>query len=188
MATVELLTTAHAQFAEMLGTVQPSDWDTPTPCEGWAVHDLVGHVLAGEVLTKRLLDGMGKDEALTALPTFDLDGAKSAHEAIFRATEEGFAAPGALEGIVHHPVGDIPGAQMLGFRVGDLTVHRWDLARAIGADEGLHPTLVEAVWDQLQPMAPVIKTIGVFGDGPSGEVAVNAELQVRLLDLTGRRP
>ncbi|HLK46149.1 MAG TPA: maleylpyruvate isomerase N-terminal domain-containing protein, partial [Acidimicrobiales bacterium] len=152
------------------------------------VHDLVGHVLAGEVLTRRLLDGASRDEALDALPTFDLDGAMAGHAAIFAATEEGFAAPGALERIVHHPRGDLPAGQVLGFRIGDLTVHRWDLARAIGADEGLHPTLVEAVWTDLQPVAPVIATIGVFGEGPSGDVAEDAELQRRLLDLTGRRP
>lgn len=188
MSSVEFLSIAHAQFAELLVALEPSDWDTSTPCEGWAVSDLVGHVLAGEVLTRRLLDGAGRDEALDSLPSFDLDEATARHAELFGATEEGFAAPGALERVVHHPMGDIPGAQMLGFRVGDLTVHRWDLARATGADEALHSTLVQAVWDQLQPVAPVIGTIGVFGEGPSGDVAEDAALQLRLLDLTGRRP
>jgi hypothetical protein len=34
----------------------------------------------------------------------------------------------------------------------------------------------------------VIGQIGVFGDGPSGDVGEESELQLRLLDLTGRRP
>jgi hypothetical protein len=48
--------------------------------------------------------------------------------------------------------------------------------------------LVEAVWAQLAPMAPFIARTGVFGVGPSGEVGEDAPLQVRVLDLSGRRP
>ena len=34
-------------------------------------------------------------------------------------------------------MGDLPGAEILGFRIGDITVHAWDLARALGVDEAL---------------------------------------------------
>jgi hypothetical protein len=80
---------------------------------------------------------------------------------------------------------DMPGAQL--FRIGGLTLHAWDLARA-SADENLDSELVEAVWAQLSPLAPFIAETGVFGVGPSGEVGEGAPLQVRLLDLSGRRP
>jgi hypothetical protein len=83
---------------------------------------------------------------------------------------------------------DMPEAQLLGFRIGGLTLHAWDLARASGGDEALDSELVEAVWAQLSPMAPFIAETGVFGVGPSGEVGEGAPLQVRLLDLSGRRP
>jgi hypothetical protein len=43
-------------------------------------------------------------------------------------------------------------------------------------------------WEGLQPMVPFIGEIGAFGTGPSGTVAEDAPLQLRLLDLTGRRP
>lgn len=99
-----------------------------------------------------------------------------------------FEQSGATERIVHHPAGDIPETQLLGFRIGGLTLHAWDLAHASGGDETLDSELVEAVWAQLSPMAPFITQTGVFCPGPSGEVAQNAPLQVRLLDLSGRRP
>ena len=82
----------------------------------------------------------------------------------------------------------MPGARLLGFRIGDYTLHGWDLARAIGADEKLDEALVHAVWDALGPMSGVIGSSGVFGAGPSGQIADDAPLQQRLLDLTGRRP
>jgi hypothetical protein len=89
--------------------------------------------------------------------------------------------------IVHHPAMDMPGAQLLGFRIGGLTLHTWDLARGCGGDETLDSELVEAVWALLSPMAPFIAQTGVFGLGPGGEVGQDAPLQVRLLDLSGRR-
>ena len=81
----------------------------------------------------------------------------------------------------------MPAEQLLGLRIGDLLIHRWDLARAIGADEQLSPDAVQRVWDDTAPMAPIIAQLGVFGDGPSGTVPDDAPLSERLLDLMGRR-
>jgi len=93
-----------------------------------------------------------------------------------------------MEGTVPHPVGDIPRALFIEFRVGDYTAHAWDLARAIGADEQLDAEVIQQVWDDLQPLVPMLAETGMFGSGPSGDVAADAALQTRYLDLLGRRP
>lgn len=90
--------------------------------------------------------------------------------------------------IVHHPMGDIPVSQLMNFRIADLTLHSWDLARSIGANEELPATLVDLVYGTLQPLEAIIGQIGVFGEGPSGDIAADASTQLKLLDLTGRRP
>jgi len=140
-------------------------------------------------MTAKVLAGASREEGL-AVFTADLlgDDPLAAYRASADAAEAAFEVPGAMEAICHHPVADLPGAQILAFRIGDLTIHAWDLARAIGADEHLDPDVVENVWESLQPMAPVIGTIGVFGAGPSGTVPESAPVQTRLLDLVGRRP
>jgi len=90
---------------------------------------------------------------------------------------------------VHHPTaGDIPAEVFLGFRTTDNLLHAWDLARAIGGDETLDPHVVAVAWAALEPMTPIIATVGAFGTGPSGTVDAAAPLQTRLLDLSGRRP
>jgi uncharacterized protein (TIGR03086 family) len=184
----DVLDRGGVQFARVLGAVTPQDWASPTPCEGWAVRDLVVHVVGGTVMSVALLDGASSEEAYALLQT-DVLGDEPLDTFVAAQAELGAAIRSVdLDMIVHHMVGDIPAAMLLGFRIGDLTVHSWDLARAIHADDSLDPVLVQAVWDAVSPMRDSIGETGVFGDGPSGDVPDDAPLQTRLLDLTGRRP
>jgi len=184
-----LLELGGEQFAAVLARVPDDAWDRPTGCDDWDVRALVGHVVGGQRLATIILHGAGRDEALGALAADllgDDPGAAFARE--HAACVEAFREPGALECTVAHPMGDIPATMLLGFRIGDLTLHAWDLAHATGTDEALAPALVEAVWASVYPMGESIAQTGVFGDGPSGTVPDDAPLQLRLLDFTGRRP
>ncbi len=101
---------------------------------------------------------------------------------------EAFEQDGSMDRIVHHPMGDMPASQVLGFRMGEVVLHGWDLAQAIEVDDTLNPAAVQAVWEATMPSKDMLASLGIFGDGPSGTVADDAPLQIRLLDLTGRRP
>jgi uncharacterized protein (TIGR03086 family) len=189
MTSKNLLPAAHEQFLGTLGLVGDGDWDKPTPCVKWLVRDLVAHLVSGERMVLALFGGASTEEAIALIGSVRTDGDLPAELASgFAASRAAFDAPGALEQTVHHPVGDVTGAQLRDFRVGDATLHAWDLARAIGSDETLDPGLVEGVWAQLEPLSPVIASIGLFGEGPSGALGADDALQRRLLDLTGRRP
>jgi hypothetical protein len=54
---------------------------------------------------------------------------------------------------------DIPGSQLLAFRIGDNVVHSWDLATVIGVHPGLDDQLVELVYELLAPRA---RTSGLY--------------------------
>ena len=189
MEQLSALGVARSEFERRLRQVEAGDWDRPTPCSEWNVRGLVVHVLGGLAMAPALLGGCSRDDA-TAM----FEGATVPEDFVAEFNRladgqaEAFAAPGALDRICHHPRGDFPGGVLLGFRIGDFALHAWDLARAIGADETLNGDLVAVVWEGIQPMLPVIGTLGAFGEGPSGSVAENAPLQSRLLDATGRRP
>jgi uncharacterized protein (TIGR03086 family) len=185
---LEHLALAHGRFGDVLSGVSPAQWSDATPCEGWSVGDLLDHVVGGEHVTLSLLDGATPAEATAEPFVVDAGQVQAQFGAVASATEEAFAAPGALERTIHHFIGDVTGRQVLGFRIADITLHGWDLARALDVDTTLDPVLVEAVWTDLQPIAPFIGTTGLFGSGPSGDVDEGAPLEVRLLDLTGRRP
>lgn len=183
------LATATAELRRRLVAVGEEDWDRPTPCEGWSVHDLVAHVVGGNQMAVDILHGGTREEAVAALAGVTLgEDPVATFDAGAEAQLAAFDEEGALERTCAHPAGDFSGAQVLGFRIGDLTNHAWDLARALGTDEALDEDLVQVVWDGLQPLAPFIGDLGMFGTGPSGDVGEDAPLQQRMLDLTGRRP
>lgn len=183
------LDAARVELDRRLRQVGPGDWDRPTPCGDWNVRELVVHVLGATRTAVALVGGCSRDEAVAILTaeTFP-DDPIAEFNALADQQATDFAADGALERICAHPAGDFPGTVLLGFRIGDYALHAWDLARAIGADETLPAELVGHVWDGIQPMIPIIGSVGVFGEGPSGTVPDDAPLQIRLLDATGRRP
>jgi uncharacterized protein (TIGR03086 family) len=185
----EALDRAADGFARRLTAVTDGDLAKPTVCDGWSVADLLTHIMRGNTMAVVLCHGGSKDDALAAMESVTLASDRVAQfHSTAAAAAEALRAPGALEMTVHHPAMDMPGEQLLRFRIGDLLAHSWDLARAIGADEALDPSVVEVVWTQIEPMIPFIGAVGVFGTGPSGEVDETAGLQARLLDAMGRRP
>ena len=52
-----------------------------------------------------------------------------------------------MDDIAHLSFGDVSGAEYTCQLFADALIHRWDLARSIGADERLEPDLVEACAD-----------------------------------------
>jgi conserved hypothetical protein TIGR03086 len=189
MDPLSTLNLARSEFERRLRQVEPGDWDRSTPCEGWTVRDLVLHMIGGSRMMAALVAGCSVEEA-SAIISSELfpDDAVAVCTEVGDAQVRAFSEPGALDRICHHPAGDFPGAVMLAFSAGDFALHAWDLARAIGADETLPDDLVAAIWANIEPLAPTIGELGVFGSGPSDTVSSDAPLQTRLLDATGRRP
>jgi uncharacterized protein (TIGR03086 family) len=136
-----------------------------------------------------LLGGCSREEALATVREDALgDDPAAAFRAGAAELEAAFAAPGAMEGTVHHPAADMPGAQFIGFRVTDQLLHAWDLARAIGTDETLDADVVAWLYQGMQARAADLAGSGMFGAGASGTLGDDSPLQDKLLDLTGRRP
>ena len=47
--TVRLFPGLLQEFLGLLEQLKPQEWALPTPCPGWSVHDLVAHMLGGEL-------------------------------------------------------------------------------------------------------------------------------------------
>ncbi len=186
----DILQAAGAEFSKRVRKVGVDRYDTPSNCGGWSVRQLIEHAVGGNLMATILAKGGSREEALEPFSRGDLlrDNASEAFNGSFRTMFDALKRPGVLDWVVHHPAMDMPGGRLFQFRTADVALHGWDLARPTAQDDTLSPIVVQAVWDAFQPMAPMMKQSGVFGEGPSGNVGDAAPLQARLLDLTGRRP
>jgi uncharacterized protein (TIGR03086 family) len=172
---------AVGEFQRRLQFVQDSDLRLPTPCTEWNVHDLITHVIVGNLYARQLLVGQPNHEAWKGA---DPGGCTFADTALELMTA--FAELDDPSQMCDHEAGPITAEQLLGYRAADVTVHTWDLARAIGADEALDPRAVAAAMDAYRPLLG--RNLAVFGDGPSGALSRSASEQDRLFDAVGRRP
>jgi uncharacterized protein (TIGR03086 family) len=175
-------------FMSVLDQVGNDALEVPTPCEGWSAADLIWHVTRGSEMAMAIVNGASQAEA-SGLIHMTPEG--DAVVQCCRALADQLTALNAVEdygAIVHHSVGDIPIWQLFGFRIADLTLHAWDLARALGVELNLPEELAATVYEVFKPMEPFIGQSGFFGNGPSGSLPGGASTQERLLDLTGRRP
>ena len=189
MISADSLRRAATGFRGVVAMIDDDQWQLATPCDGWTVRQLVGHVASGCEMAAVLADGGDRQDAIAVLGVDHLgEQPLAALDAALERQRVAFERPDVETQVFHHPAGDMPGAQVIQFRVSDLLVHRWDLAQAIGVDDTLDPILVQEVWAGIAPMVPMMADTGVFGGGPSGTVDDDAPAQTLLLDAMGRRP
>lgn len=183
---LQALDVATNEFGSRLEHIAEHEWAMPTPCSDWDVHYLAAHVVGGNRFAALILDGMSAADAMDdVMASAQLgDDAVDAFIATTGTQRKSFRAMGALDRRVDHPLGEISGHEFLQFRVFDLTLHAWDLARSIAVDDVLEPELVDVV-------------LGIVEHGPQGMGFEISELgaiteassaQSRLLHLTGRDP
>ena len=178
------LDAATDEFGRRLALVGEEAWALPTPCSDWDVRYLAAHVIGGNRFAALILGGMPAPDAIEEVMSSPQLGSDAmvAWAATCAAQTSAFADVRTLERRIDHPLGEISARQLLEFRVFDITLHAWDLARSIGASEHLAPDLVEVVADIVENGPPGMG----FGIVALGRVPANASSQERLLDLTGR--
>lgn len=178
------------RMMELVGCVRPEQWSNSTPCSDWNVRTLVGHLIATMQAYCALLQGA---PAAQVLPLFERQGEAGgadpvmACKAAVQSVRAAFAEPGALERIVHHPVGDVPGSRLLAMRTSENVIHSWDLATAIGVDPRLDERLVEVVYEFQAPRAQsgALYATGYFSP-PTKPLPEGATRQELLIHLVGR--
>jgi uncharacterized protein (TIGR03086 family) len=176
---------ASASFGERVAAVTDDQWHLPTPCAEWDVRSLVNHLVYENRWAVPLVEGQTVEDVGDQFDG-DLLGDQplaSWQEAV-GASVRTISAPGVAERTVHVSFGDIPGDDYVAQLVIDHTIHGWDLARAIGADDRLDPDLVEFAIERLTPQVEEWRAAGAFG--AKVEAPPSADRQTQLLALTGR--
>jgi uncharacterized protein (TIGR03086 family) len=179
--TSERFRTVADAFTDRIAAVPSDRWDRPAPCEDWVARDIIEHVLGsmGGFLERF-------DLALPAGPdpaTDPLGAWTSARGAI----EAALADPQIASRTFDSPMGTMSFEQLVGaFGVGDVLIHTWDLARAVGLDEQLDADEVRRIFQTMEANDEMMRQGTAFG--PKVPVADDADEQTRLIAFTGRNP
>jgi uncharacterized protein (TIGR03086 family) len=165
-------------FTAVVQAVPADSWAAPTPCSEWDARALVEHVVGFHeflllrplaVRAERPREGPAERWAATEL-------------AIDRAlTHPGLSLQVAyFDGDTRRPV------DVLGAITGDVVIHTWDLARAVGAPEELDADLCAIALDAAQATMGASGRSGLFD--PPVPIGSDASTQDRLLAGRGRDP
>lgn len=145
MNPIDQLSTVLPKLNTLVDGIGPEQLDNRTPCEAFAVHD---------VLTHMIVLGGAFSHWFRGEPAPDLTAPSAADgvpAAAFRHTMDALLAavgsPGALERTITAPVGTMPGEVFARLVAFDGAVHGWDLATATGQPFDLPPSVIVAIDD-----------------------------------------
>jgi uncharacterized protein (TIGR03086 family) len=173
-------------FGARVRAIGADQWHAPTPCTEWDVRDLVSHLVVEQLWVGAMLRG---ETIADVGDRFDGDqlgvDAVAAWDRAAADSLAAFAAPGAIDRVVHLSYGDVPAADYCREMAFDATVHTWDLARATGGDERLDPELVAAARELVDARFDDFRQSGLFGEPVP--MPPDADPQAALLAKLGRQ-
>jgi uncharacterized protein (TIGR03086 family) len=188
----ELLDLALDGFDQRVEAVTDRQWTRSTTCPPWNVRDLVNHMVWAMRWASWLCSGATVAAAGTRY-NGDLLGEDpaAAFTDAARDVRETARRPD-LSNRFLTPYGELTAREFLELITAELTVHAWDLARSIGADDRLDPGLVREVsrryeTDRLYGGRPPAESQPTLFQRPL-EIPAGTDEQGRLLALVGRAP
>ena len=175
---------ALERYGQLVHAIRDDQWDHPTPCTEWNVRVLVNHLVSENLWMPPLLEGKMIADVGDSLDG-DLLGDDPKATWDRSATEAGRAVQGApLDRTVQLSYGKAPAEHYISEVFSDLTIHGWDLARAIGADEAMDSESVDVLYERYKPIEDGLKATGLFG--PKVDPPPGADKQTQLLAIFDR--
>jgi uncharacterized protein (TIGR03086 family) len=178
---------AQDGFDTMLASVPADRWEVPSPCAGWMVRDIAGHVIWGQDQLRCWATG----ETYGGVP----GGPGSPHPGELAGDDplatwrQARAACGAvlsdeiLDRMVSlRSLGDRPISAIVTTVFNDTLIHTWDIGHALGVDARLPSDLVATshAWARDN----IVRVPGFFG--PELTPPPGADEQARWLAFLGR--
>lgn len=172
-----------SRFTDVIDAVPDDQWHALTPCEGWSALDVVQHVVSTEY---DFLGRMGFSDS----PRIVIADARAAWPAVRDAMQAALDRPDQANHAFDGYFGPTTFAgTAASFYCADLTVHRWDIARAVGlaSFEEVPATEIDLIMDAFGPDSSLAKDMrqpGLFNDPVA--VSNNADDTTKLMAWLGR--
>jgi uncharacterized protein (TIGR03086 family) len=170
----------------MLAAVPADRWEAPSPCAGWTVRDVAGHLIWGQDQLRCWATGDAYDEP--GGPGSPHPGELAGNDPLAtwrdaRAACDAVLTDDALDRIISlRGLGDRPMSAMVTIVFNDTLIHTWDIGHAVGLDVHLPADLVAAshAWAR----DSIVRVPGFFG--PEVAPPPDADEQTRWLAFLGR--
>ncbi|MGC4962516.1 TIGR03086 family protein [Gordonia sp. DT101] len=158
-----------------------SDWDAPTPVDGWVARDVVAHLVEW---FPGFLAGGGVELPAGPPVADDPSAAWKAHAAAVQALLDG---PSADDTFTHPMAGEHRLAAAIDqFYTADVYMHTWDLAASAGHAPALDPAFAEHLRSGMVGIEEMLRASGQYGQAVA--VADDADPVSRLVGFIGRDP
>ena len=180
-----LLGAALDQAGNLIASVTPEQATLPTPCDDYDVNQLIGHMQAVVRRIGVVLSGQPFWSVPREIESTDWVADWAAGRA---ATDAVLADDAVLAREVTVPWGTVPGASAAASYIGELSVHSWDLATALGKADVLNDALAIAALPAYMEKVPAEPRGPEIPFGPVVEVRPDATPYERLVAWTGRDP
>ena len=176
------------QTSRVVDHVTDSQMESPSPCAGWSVRDVLNHITGGATMFAESVEhGSVPDEMVAQYMGGDNlgDDAKAAWAAASAKAMSAFGLPGALDRTVTLPFGAMPASAALGIAVFDVLTHAVDIASSTGQTIDDVELVETALALGHQMVGPELRQPGVFD--AEQPVPADAPATTRLLAFAGRR-
>ncbi|MGH7910366.1 MAG: TIGR03086 family metal-binding protein [Candidatus Dormibacteraceae bacterium] len=175
------------ELDKALSAVSPAGWEMPTPCDGWSIRDIAGHVVWGQEQLRCWVRGDDYQGLPggpgTAQPATIAGGAPLPRWRAARANTDQVLRDARLDQTIPLPgLGERPLTVMLEILANDALIHAWDVHHAAGDDTRLPADLVAA--SHLWARDNLVRMPGFFG--PELTAPAGADEQTRWLAYLGR--
>lgn len=158
---IDLLESMLAKTETVLSTIDPADHGRATPCEGFTVSDLLGHV----AVWIQVFDAAVNDSAVDFDPATHrvTEGWSDVFAGSSKSTIDGLRARGAERQMTMSGA-PLPGELVLNMLLMEYVGHGWDLARSVGLDSPYSDAEASAALTAAQSIIePQYRGTGMFG-------------------------
>lgn len=171
---------ANRPLTELIDTLTPQQWQSPSPCEGWSAADVVRHMIdtQRELFNRHEVE-LGESQDVAADPAAAWRThtqavlARLADERVGAMAFDGFFGPTTFADTLRT------------FYVHDMIAHRWDLAKAAGREIDFSEAELDALEAGHAAFGDAMYMDGIY---KKREIPDNATRQERVLATMGRDP
>ena len=168
-----------ANFTVLVDSARAEDWKRPSPVAEWTALDVVRHLIEW---SRGFLQGAGIN-----LEPLDIEADPLAAWNRHVADIQGILDDPAGRVLSNQHIGDKPVDEAIDqFYTGDIWLHSWDLAKALGREPDLGQERCRAALEGMKPMEHLLRDSGQFGQAVP--VAEDASPQDKLAAFIGRDP